>query len=405
MNDSDPRCSNKSFSRPVVVRQSLASLADNFSAPYIGYYLAALTSSGVLQGILQFSLNSLPTLAQVLLGSFIDRLRKYIMILLITSVTASSLWILISLTLDPLILVGLYTLRAVAVGISGLALIAFIGAFYSSHERGKILSTITIASQITALLAFVTVGFLINPSIDLLRILFIVSGIISLIGSLIWLNMLYLDSCLESSERKSSEISISKSFKIILENRSFMKFDYAFSGYILAMSFAWPYFAVAQVYLYRMSVSDLAILNIISTLSTMISQYILMKILPRTDLKKLVIISRIGFVTPPLFYAVSPNIEYIYISNLIIGPFQAITNVVIPLYTLEVSEKRFQASHLAFLNFSQGVTAAVGSIIGGFTMDRFVRLYGYEGLRIGFAISTVFRILTTIPFIKIDKVR
>ncbi|MEZ0290310.1 MAG: MFS transporter [Sulfolobales archaeon] len=398
------KCSNNDPSRQLVARQSLASLADNFSAPYIGYYLAALSGSGLLQGVLQFSVNSLPTLSQVLLGSLIDRLRRYILILLATSITASVLWILVSLTLDPVTLVGLYTARAVVVGISGLALTAFIGAFYASHHRSRVLSLITIASQITALLAFAITAFVVSPTIDTLRIIFIVSGVISFIGSVIWLNLLYLDSCVKNLH-STHNISFLKTFEIILKNKPFVKFDLAFTGYIFVMSFAWPYFAMAQRYLYRMSISDLAILNIIGTLSAMISQYMLMRIIPRVDLKKLVILSRAGFVTPPLFYAISPNIEYIYISNVIIGPFQAISNVVISLYVLEISYKDLQASHLAFLNFSQGIAGAIGSLLGGVIMDRLISVWGYDGLRIGFAISTILRGVMTIPFVKIDSVK
>ncbi|MEM2826802.1 MAG: hypothetical protein QXL30_06050, partial [Sulfolobales archaeon] len=116
----------------IVVRQALASLADNFSAPYVGYYLASITSSGVLQGLLQFSTNSLPTAAQVLLGPLMDWWGRYITVLLTTSVAASLLWIAISLTIVPEVFVGLVTFRAIVVGLSGLAFTAFLGTVFSA---------------------------------------------------------------------------------------------------------------------------------------------------------------------------------------------------------------------------------------------------------------------------------
>lgn len=398
------RCSdNNKISREIMLRQSLASLADNFSAPYMGYYLAALSGSGVLQGILQFSVNSMPTTAQVFLGPVIDRVGRYIVFLLTTSVAASILWIIISLIIDPVALVGVYTLRAVVVGLAGLAFTSFIGVFFvDANLRSRVLSLVTLLSQATALLAFLIVAFIINPSIDQLRIIFIFSGVISLAGSLIWIRLLYIDNCMKRSQ---SIPSVWRVFKEIIRNKTFIKFDLAFSGYIFVMSFAWPYFPVAQRNLYKMSVAELAILNILGTLSTMIFQYILMKIIPRTSLKKLIIISRLGFLIPPFAYAFSPNIEMIYLSNILVGPFSAIGNVVITLYVYEVSVKNLQATHLAFLNFSQGIAAAIGSILGGVLMDRFVASYGVDGLRIGFIISTILRGVMTIPFIKTEDVR
>ncbi|MEM4919410.1 MAG: hypothetical protein QW518_08740, partial [Thermofilaceae archaeon] len=66
----------------LVARQAMASLADNLSAPYLGYYLASLSGSGTLQGILQMSVNSLPTVTQVLAGRWLDRTGRHVQLLL-----------------------------------------------------------------------------------------------------------------------------------------------------------------------------------------------------------------------------------------------------------------------------------------------------------------------------------
>lgn len=390
-------------SREVVARQALASLADNFSAPYMGYYLAALRSSGLLQGILQFSINALPTMAQLTLGPYLDKIGRYIRTLLITSVAASILWIIISLIIDPLQIVALYALRAIIVGLAGLSLTSFIGVFYiDTSLRSRVLSMITIASQITALTSFLVVALLPSPSIETLRTLFIVSGVISLSASLIWLRLLGLDNCFS---RSSSRRSLFQSLREVAKNKSFMKFNTYFSSYILVMSLAWPYFPVAQRDLFKMSVSDLAVFNILGTLSTMISQYILMRLIDRLSLKKLIIASRIGFVIPPLFYAIAQGTELIYLSNILTGPFSAIGNIVITLYVYEVSIKGLQASHLAFLNFSQGIASAIGSVTGGVLMDQLIKNYGIDGIRIGFAASAILRLAVSMLFLRIDDVR
>lgn len=390
--------------RGVVVRQALASLADNFSAPYIGYYLASLSTSGVLQGVLQFSTNSLPTAAQVLLGPLIDWWGRYVAVLLATSVAASVLWLAISLTAVPEVLVGLVTLRAVVVGLSGLAFTAFVGAVFTASARGRLLSAVNVASQLVALATFVATAALINPDIGTLRVLFLLSGFVSLAASSIWVRLLYVDRYVAAG-RSGMPPNPLRSMREVAGDRSFRKLYTAYAAYIAVMSIAWPWFPVAQKYIYRMSVSDLAIMNAVNTASTMVSQYLLMRYLNRLSLKWLIVASRVGFVIPPLFYGLARDPWQIYLSSILSGPFNAVGNVVVPLYVLNTAKKGMYASYTALLNFSQGIAAAVGSMLGGVLMDVAASSGSYEPLRQYFLAVAVLRLALSAPFLRIDDVK
>jgi len=350
--------------RGVVVRQALASLADNFSAPYVGYYLASISTSGVLQGVLQFSTNSLPTVAQVLLGPLIDWWGRYVATLLATSVVASLMWLAISLTTVPEVLVGLVTLRAVVVGLSGLAFTAFVGALYTASARGRLLSAVNIVSQLVALAVFTVTATLVNPDLSTLRALFLFSGLVSLVASAVWVRLLYVDRYVATGRGGGLPNPV-KSMAEVAGDRSFRKLYTAYAAYIAVMSAAWPWFPVAQRYVFGMSVSDLAIMNAASTASTMASQYLLMRYLDRLSLKSLIVTSRVGFVIPPLIYGLASEPWQVYLSSILTGPFAAIGNVVVPLYVLNIAKKGMYASYTALLNFSQGTAAALGSMVAG----------------------------------------
>ncbi len=392
--------------RGVVARQALASLADNFSAPYIGYYLASLSTSGVLQGVLQFSTNSLPTAVQVLLGPFIDWWGRYVTVLLATSVCASLLWLVISLTTVPEVLVGLVTLRAVVVGLTGLAFTAFVGVLFTASARGRLLSAVNVVSQLVALVVFVVTATIINPGIDVLRVLFIFSGLVSLAASAIWVRLLYLDKYVVDGKPRGGEPpNPLRSIGEVASDRSFRKLYTAYAAYIVVMSIAWPWFPVAQKYIYKMSVSDLAVMNAVSTVSTMVSQYLLMRYLGRLSMKWLIVASRVGFVIPPLFYGVAREPWQIYLSSILTGPFSAIGNVVVPLYVLNIAKKSMYASYTALLNFSQGIAAAVGSMLGGVLMDVAISSGSYEPLRQYFLAVAALRLTLTAPFLRIDDIK
>lgn len=388
----------RSVERALIVRQSLASLADNLSAPYIGYYFASLSGSGALQGVLQMSVNSLPTVMQVLAGPWLDRTGRHVRLLLAASIVSSILWLLVPLTLDPLLLVALITARAIVVGVSGLALTALVGELFPGDERGRVLSYLNAAAQLSALPVFATMFFA-NPSLETMKLVFTVSGVVSLAASTTWFALLDV-----VRRRCGNGVSPTSSL-LVLRNRVFARFAIANSIYNFAMATAWPLFPLAQRYVLHMSVADLALLNLLSTSSTMVSQYALAKRINGRSLKKLVVISRAGLVMFPTVYALSHNPLPVFAWQLLSGPFVAIGMVVIPLYAMEVADPELKASYLSTLNLLQGISASLGSALGGFYTDRLVNSYGWEKVRNGLALSAMLRAAALIPLLTISDVK
>jgi MFS family permease len=388
----------RNVERALIVRQSLASLADNLSAPYIGYYFASLSGSGALQGILQMSVNSLPTVTQVLAGPWLDRTGRHVRLLLTASIVSSILWLLVPLTLNPLLLVAMITARAIVVGVSGLALTALVGELFPGDERGRVLSYLNAAAQLSALPVFAAMFFA-NPSLGTMKLVFTASGVVSLAASTTWFALLGVE-----RRRRGNGVTLTSSL-LVLRNRVFARFAIANSIYNFAMAIAWPLFPLAQRYVLNMSVADLALLNLLSTSSTMVSQYALAKRINGRSLKKLVIVSRAGLVMFPTVYALAHDPLPIFAWQLLSGPFVAIGMVAIPLYAMEVSDPELKASYLSTLNLLQGISASLGSALGGFYTDRLVRSAGWEEVRYGLALSATLRVAALIPLLTISDIK
>jgi len=323
-------------------------------------------------------------------------------VLLVSSFTASLLWIFISLVQNPLTLTALVTSRAVFVGIAGLSFTTLIGVVFSSSERGKVLSNVNAVSQLMALITFIITASLINPTTNTLKILFIFSGILSTVASVFWVRTLPLDKC-NFRDGSSTNLGLMKAMKIVVRNKSFMKFSSIYSAHMMTMAFAWPLFPLMQRYVFKMSVSEIAILNICGTASLMVFQFIVTRYIHRLDVKKMIVVSRIGFTAYTLSYAVASNTNHIYIANAALGPFSALSNVLIPLYVFRASTYGMYASYLATLNFMQGTASALGSIIGGTIADKFITYSDFNSLRLLMLLISVFRGLTAVLLIKIDE--
>lgn len=388
----------RSVERALIVRQSLASFADNLSAPYMGYYFASLSGSGALQGVLQMSVNSLPTVTQVLAGPWLDRTGQHVRLLLTASIASSILWLLVPFALDPQLLVALITARAIVVGVSGLALTALVGELFPGDERGRVLSYLNAAAQLSALPVFAAMFFA-NPSLETMKLVFTASGVVSLAASTTWFALLGV------KRQRHGNGALLTSSLLVLRNKVFARFAIANSIYNFAMAIAWPLFPLAQKYVLQMSVADLALLNLFSTSSTMVSQYTFAKRINGRSLKKLVVISRAGLVMFPTVYALSHNPLPIFAWQLLSGPFVAIGMVVIPLYAMEVADPELKASYLSTLNLLQGISASLGSALGGFYTDRLVNSYGWEEVRNGLALSAMLRAAALIPLLTISDVK
>ena len=80
-------------------------------------------------------------------------------------------------------------------------------------------------------------------------------------------------------------------------------------------------------------------------------------------------------------------------------------NVVVPLYVLNIAKKGMYASYTALLNFSQGIAAALGSMVGGMLMDVASGGGSFEPLRYYFLAVAALRLALSLPFLRIDDVR
>jgi len=228
---------------------------------------------------------------------------------------------------------------------------------------------------------------------------FTASGVVSLAASTTWFALLGVE-----RRRRGNGVTLTSSL-LVLRNRVFARFAIANSIYNFAMAIAWPLFPLAQRYVLNMSVADLALLNLLSTSSTMVSQYALAKRINGRSLKKLVIVSRAGLVMFPTVYALAHDPLPIFAWQLLSGPFVAIGMVAIPLYAMEVSDPELKASYLSTLNLLQGISASLGSALGGFYTDRLVRSAGWEEVRYGLALSATLRVAALIPLLTISDIK
>lgn len=279
----------------------LKNFALNLSQPFISFLSALSGLNGEVLAIVSSAGTVLPSLVQFLLGFIRARGKK--LVILGTGVS-TLLWITLAFTpFNSVSFVLLYVLLESSLGISlfGWYLIM---ERVSGTTRGKTLAQYSFYSTLGGLVATLITGFLVGRSVSMIRPFFLITGILTLIDTYIAWNF-----------DVDYEKPPSKGLKVSKELRDFLLVTFGFN---VIWSSAWPLFPLAQVYVFSMNFENVAIINTISGLSTLLMQNWVGKLVDKNR-KLMMFLGRLALATFPLAYALSNSVYEIYLANVVAG--------------------------------------------------------------------------------------
>jgi MFS family permease len=171
------------------------------------------------------------------------------------------------------------------------------------------------------------------------------------------------------------------------------------------MAISWPLFNITTIELLNATILEIAILSVIGSFSTLISQNYVGKLTDRVGRKPLILINRFGLVSVPLVYAFTPNMYLLYGSNFFTGILIAMGNVAFFAYVIDVSDPAERASYIALYNTVNGTSALFGSLLGGYLGNSMIEKFGLRnGLIYTYLISAVGRAVAATMFFKVNDV-
>ncbi|MGC8606181.1 MAG: MFS transporter [Vulcanisaeta sp.] len=238
----------------------------------------------------------------------------------------------------------------------------------SRGSRGQVLATYAFYGSIGGLLATLMTGLIVGSNYALMHYVFITSAFLILMNVInIW-NMEPMDPECQVTDRLLSTIR---------NNRKLIRFLLINTLFAIVWSFAWPLFPLAQVYLLNMNTEQLAIVNVISGVSTLILQRHVGKWFDRNR-KLIMFLGRFLLITFPLSYALANNVYVIYVANTIAGFTNSASNVAYISFVYDNSEDRRTA--VSLYNLFYGIGTLIGSLMSGALVTV---VSNYLGLRNG----------------------
>ncbi len=384
----------------IAVRSFIISIGATAASAFIGVTGVFLGSTAVEMGWLQSASNSLSNGAQLLWGRLSDRVGKRKPFLVAGSIALAVLWFLMGRVSDPIQLIIVYSGIAFLGALITVNWFSLIADQIESSERGHFLSVVNILGSVGAVISLVVMVFLFkgNFSSDIEIPFGLASG--TYIASAVL--MLTVDEPPRHKPKKRP--SAIYTLKNIRKNRDFYRYFMAMNIQGIFWSMAWPMFPMTIVLIMHFNLSQVAILTIVSSTTSIAIQYMLGRVADNVKRPPLIFSNRLMLSAIPLMYAFMGNFAEFIFLEIYSGFLGSIQNVVMTSYLLDLVPEDQRAEYISIINGFNGIIYLVGALTGGYLLS-FMEMHFALKTALIYSYSIVFagRLLSSFLFLRLNE--
>jgi MFS family permease len=387
---------NETDLKTLYTRSVVSSFSSGMINPFTGAYAVKLGASSSDMGWFQSSTNLSNNLMQVFWGRLSDRTRRRIPFIVFGSTILAVLWIPMIFVANATQLIILLAVQAMVGSMATPAWTALIGDLVPSLKLGRANAAISLWSAVGSVGATLASGFImisIGASIqEIFVVPILIAAVCGIASSLVMLKIKEKKNGEKINLKENLTSDIVKIFSSARKTPRFVRYCYVDGTFQFFMSISWPLFAITQIKVLNASMLQIAVLSVVQSIITITFQGWAGRVADTKGRKPLMIFCRLGLITVPLAYAISPDINTLIVVGLFWGFVNSLGSASITAYLLDVSPRESRGSYIAVYNLVVGVITFVGSLIGGYLSNFTIGFFGlFTGLLIVYMISTVGR--------------
>ncbi|UCE13345.1 MAG: MFS transporter [Candidatus Heimdallarchaeota archaeon] len=360
---------------------------------YLAYFGVVLGASPLEQSILTSVRNLGSNIFQSVWGWLADlRGRKLVIAIGLSTLALTTL--LTPFSSAPIDLV-IISLIMTSIGFSIIpAWNAFLGDYSSEKDRASFVGKINSIGTVTSIFFILVLGILmelspfpfpqLNPDgsnnyIDVTPIFFIPFFSSALVFGVTIIISFFLIEKYFSREKVVIEEEFHPSWRTLIErNPPFRRLLPINTFFSFVMSTAWPIFPFVTL---RVADSWLmvAFMWIVFNLPRGFGQMYGGKLADIFNKKIIIVISRLGYVTVPIGYAiglVTGNVWFLILVNILGGLAFGAEDTSVATYSLDCSTEETKGRYYSILLTAGGLSAFIGSLFAGFVMDIWLKIAG-----------------------------
>lgn len=361
----------------IAFRSLIIAAGATVAASFVGVYGVMIGATAAEMGWLQSSSNSLSNLGQILWGRISDRVGKRKPFLVSGSVILAVLWFMLPYSRTPVNLIVLYSLISIFSAMITVNWYSFIADNIIS-ERGRFLTLINDIASAGTIVSLIAMVFILAKYPDDVVIPFSTAAASYVISAV---------TVFKFKESKSKSVmtrNLYKTLKNLKNNNAFYKYFRATNIQSFFWSMAWPMFPITIVSIMHFSLEIVAVLTISSTLTMLLTQYIIGKFIDKVNRVPIIFLNRIMLSGIPLMYAFFNILPLFILLEIYSGFIGSIQNTVTTSYTLDIVPQNNKAEYISILNGFNGMVYFFGALTGGYVLTLFLSI---EPLKIALLLS------------------
>lgn len=358
----------------------LQNIANGLAQPFISFLAAVGGAGGPLLGLVSSANSFFWGVVQLPLSYSKARPGR---LLLLGNLLLGLLWVFLGLfgSIDPIIYTAIY------VGIASLnGLISFAWLLVmeelSKGSRGRVLAEYSFFGSVGGLIATLLAGLWIGRSLAAASYVFYVTA------AILALNSVNVIGITIGERQRLPGPSAPPRFYLVT------------TLFAVTWSFSWPLFPLAQVYVFDMTTTNVAIISVIAGVSTLALQRRVGRMVDGHR-RAMMFLGRLGLITFPLAYALSPNVYWIYVANVMSGFTNSVSNTAYMAYLFDNARDRNKA--IGLYNAVYGAGALLGSVLGGWASALVIPYLGMKrGLDLLFTADAAARASMAALYLTLD---
>ncbi len=388
----------------VYARTLSTAFSSGLSAPFFGLFEARLGASPAELGAFHSMLNLFSNIAQLLWGYLSDKFMRKKLIVFLSTLTSSLIFILILSSKTPLDFIAYASLQAIIASAGQPAWLALVGNLAPPSYVGTLASTLNLWNEVGVLASTFAAGVLAEFSADGLgefTLPFLLALAFGILASLLVIPI-------PEVRVKSGNFHLGFKFvlKDIAHNEAFLKFIAVSTAYGIFMSLAWPMFTYVVANELGLELFEIAILNVGQGIVRTLTQIYAGRLIDHYGRKPFIAYGRILLTFFTLVYAFFPDFTIILAVSMFLSIPVALLNTAILAYLIDVTPPEVRGSYTAVYNLSIGLAFSIGSMVGGiFAQLLSVFLGESEAVKLVLIASGVGRFIFGILHFKISESR
>ncbi|MHA1200828.1 MAG: MFS transporter [Candidatus Heimdallarchaeaceae archaeon] len=393
-------------------RSMAMSISNGLVSPFVSLITLKMGSGAAVLGWVQAVTNLLRQFLDPLFGRISDMMKRRIPFIVISTITWIIPYAFLYFVNAPAYIILIAAIVNILMSFGNPAWTALQNELFPAKVRGKLTGRVTWFGSFGSMIATLSTGLILTyafgENVDYHKFVYIPVAIGVFISILAVLPFLKIS---EPLQRKGALFnkptkSLKVSLKEIFSNKPFRKFTILYSIFGLFWTMSWPLFSIKQVNILEASPFQIALLEIVFAVASLIFVLLGAKFSDKYGRTKLVFLNRFCLFLFPLLYIFAAKVWHLYIIHLCVASLFSFGFGGVNAYILDLIPSKDSGLYFGFLSMVTGIFYFAGSLAGGYMVEILQNWYSQEiALNITLGSVSVMRFFLSFMFLSLKEVK